>query len=112
MRPETGDDARDALSHLTGVAAMVTRRESVRCNQASDITEAVMAQKVTVSFEDDLDGSPASETMRFGLAGTRRNRSEQAQRRQLPPPTRPLHRTRPPSWSDQASPRRTQCSTS
>ena len=29
-----------------------------------------MAQKVTVSLEDDLDGSPASETMRFGLFGT------------------------------------------
>lgn len=28
-----------------------------------------MAQKVTVSYEDDLDGSPAAETLHFGLAG-------------------------------------------
>lgn len=29
-----------------------------------------MAQKVTVSLQDDLDGGPASETVRFALAGT------------------------------------------
>jgi len=29
-----------------------------------------MAQKVTVELEDDLDGSPADETVRFGLDGT------------------------------------------
>lgn len=29
-----------------------------------------MAQKVTVSLQDDLDGSPAAETVRFALAGT------------------------------------------
>lgn len=28
-----------------------------------------MAQKVSVSLEDDIDGSPAAETVRFGLAG-------------------------------------------
>jgi hypothetical protein len=28
-----------------------------------------MAQKVTVELEDDLDGSPADETVRFGLGG-------------------------------------------
>ena len=28
-----------------------------------------MAQKVTVALEDDLDGGPADETMRFGLDG-------------------------------------------
>jgi hypothetical protein len=28
-----------------------------------------MAQKITVALEDDLDGSPADETVRFGLAG-------------------------------------------
>lgn len=27
-----------------------------------------MAQKVSVSLEDDIDGSPAAETLRFGLA--------------------------------------------
>jgi Lsr2 len=29
-----------------------------------------MAQKVTVELEDDIDGGPADETMRFGLEGT------------------------------------------
>ena len=28
-----------------------------------------MAQKVTVTMEDDLDGGPADETVRFGLGG-------------------------------------------
>lgn len=28
-----------------------------------------MAQKVMVSLEDDIDGSPAAETLHFGLAG-------------------------------------------
>ncbi len=28
-----------------------------------------MAQKITTSLEDDIDGSPAAETVRFGLAG-------------------------------------------
>lgn len=29
-----------------------------------------MTQKVTVSLQDDLDGSPAAETVRFALAGS------------------------------------------
>ena len=29
-----------------------------------------MAQKVTVELEDDLDGGPAVETLRFGLGGS------------------------------------------
>ncbi len=28
-----------------------------------------MAQKVTIALEDDLDGGPAEETVRFGLGG-------------------------------------------
>jgi hypothetical protein len=28
-----------------------------------------MAQKITVALEDDLDGGPAAETVRFGLGG-------------------------------------------
>ena len=28
-----------------------------------------MAQKVTIALEDDLDGSPADETVRFGIDG-------------------------------------------
>ena len=31
--------------------------------------EATMAQRVTVELEDDLDGGPAAETLRFGLGG-------------------------------------------
>ena len=29
-----------------------------------------MAQKITVALEDDFDGGPADETVRFGLGGT------------------------------------------
>jgi nucleoid-associated protein Lsr2 len=29
-----------------------------------------VAQKVTVTLEDDLDGGPADETVRFGIGGT------------------------------------------
>jgi Lsr2 len=32
--------------------------------------EAKMAQRVTVELEDDLDGGPADETLRFGLGGS------------------------------------------
>jgi len=32
--------------------------------------EATMAQRVSVELEDDLDGGPADETVRFGLDGT------------------------------------------
>src|SRR6266487_800055 len=32
--------------------------------------EARMAQRVSVELEDDLDGGPADETLRFGLGGT------------------------------------------
>jgi hypothetical protein len=31
--------------------------------------EVEMAQKITVALEDDLDGGPAAETVRFGLGG-------------------------------------------
>ena len=31
--------------------------------------EAVMAQKITVELQDDLDGGPADETVRFGVDG-------------------------------------------
>jgi hypothetical protein len=34
------------------------------------VREAGLAQKVTVALEDDLDGGPADETVRFGLGGT------------------------------------------
>jgi Lsr2 len=32
--------------------------------------EATMAHRVTVELEDDLDGGPADETLRFGLDGS------------------------------------------
>jgi Lsr2 len=32
--------------------------------------EAPMAHRVTVELEDDLDGGPADETLRFGLGGS------------------------------------------
>jgi uncharacterized protein involved in copper resistance len=32
--------------------------------------EAEMALRVTVELQDDLDGGPADETLRFGLGGT------------------------------------------
>jgi hypothetical protein len=32
--------------------------------------EATMAHRVTVELEDDLDGGPADQTLRFGLGGS------------------------------------------
>ena len=34
------------------------------------LREAGMAQKITVELEDDLDGGPADETLRFGIDGS------------------------------------------
>ena len=55
-----------------------------------------MAQKITVALEDDLDGGPADETVRFGLGGTDyeidlSTKNADAFRRQLAP----FHRARP-----------------
>jgi hypothetical protein len=49
-----------------------------------------MAQKITVALEDDLDGGPAEETVRFGLGGTEyeidlSTKNATAFRRQLAP---------------------------
>ena len=49
-----------------------------------------MAQKVTVALEDDLDGGPADETVRFGLGGAEyeidlSKKNAAAFRRQLAP---------------------------
>jgi hypothetical protein len=49
-----------------------------------------MAQKITVALEDDLDGGPADETVRFGLGGTEyeidlSTKNATAFRRQLTP---------------------------
>jgi hypothetical protein len=52
--------------------------------------EAGMATKVTVTLVDDLDGSPAEETVRFGFGGTEyeidlNRKNARAFRRQLAP---------------------------
>ena len=57
-----------------------------------------MAQKITVELEDDLDGSPADETVRFGLDGTGyeidlSTKNATALRRQLAPFTEHAQRT-------------------
>ena len=49
-----------------------------------------MAQEVTVALEDDLDGGPADETVRFGLGGAEyetdlSKKNAQAFRKQLAP---------------------------
>jgi Lsr2 len=52
--------------------------------------EANMATKVTVELQDDLDGGPADETMRFGLGGAQyeidlNKKNAKAFRQQLAP---------------------------
>ena len=49
-----------------------------------------MAQKITVALEDDLDGGPADETVRFGVGGSEyeidlSTKNANAFRRQLAP---------------------------
>ena len=49
-----------------------------------------MAQKITVALEDDLDGGPADETVRFGIGGAEyeidlSTKNANAFRRQLAP---------------------------
>jgi hypothetical protein len=49
-----------------------------------------MAQKITVAVQDDLDGGPAEQTVRFGIGGTEyeidlSNNNATAFRRQLAP---------------------------
>src|SRR5205809_5599616 len=41
----------------------------VRCREPIAVREAGMAEKITVALEDDLDGGPADETIRFGIGG-------------------------------------------
>src|SRR5256885_15319002 len=42
----------------------------VRCRQPQRSQEAGMAQKITLELQDDLDGGPADETVRFGVDST------------------------------------------
>jgi hypothetical protein len=41
----------------------------VRCREPDCSQEAGMARKITVALEDDLDGGPADQTVRFRLDG-------------------------------------------
>jgi hypothetical protein len=55
-----------------------------------------MAQKITVTLEDDLDGGPADQTVRFGLDGAEYEIDLSARNAAaLPRAAGPLHRTRP-----------------
>jgi nucleoid-associated protein Lsr2 len=40
-----------------------------RAQAAGTVVEAGMARKITVTLEDDLDGGPAVETVRFAVGG-------------------------------------------
>jgi Lsr2 len=54
-----------------------------------------MATKITVALEDDLDGGPAVETVRFAIGGTDYEIDLNANNAAaLPPAARPLHQTR------------------
>ena len=66
-----------------------------------------MAQKITVALEDDLDGGPADETVRFGIGGaeyeidlSKKNASG------VPQAARTLHRACPQGWTGTAPPAR------
>jgi hypothetical protein len=54
---------------VCGVAAGSDDCGFVRCRQPIALEEAEMAQRVTVTLEDDLDGGPADETVRFASGG-------------------------------------------
>jgi hypothetical protein len=68
-----------------------------------------MAQKITVALEDDLDGGPADETVRFGLGGTEyeidlSTKNATAFRRQLAPF---IEHARKTGWGQRRRPGRT-----
>jgi hypothetical protein len=59
-------------------------------DSAAQFEEAGMATKVTVALEDDLDGGPADETVRFEVGGTQyeidlNKKNAKAFRKQLAP---------------------------
>src|SRR5215469_12798702 len=54
---------------VCGVAAVARAPAWVDCMHIAG-GEGQMAQKVTVALEDDLDGGPAEETVRFACEGT------------------------------------------
>jgi hypothetical protein len=48
---------------------MLSNIRYIQCRHVAATLEAGVAQKITVTLEDDLDGSPADGTTRFGLDG-------------------------------------------
>jgi Lsr2 len=73
----------------------------VRCREPSAITETAMAAKITVVLEDDLEGGPAKETLRFRVGGTEyeidlNKKNAGAFRKQLAPFVKPPARRRHP----------------
>ena len=68
---------RDGCIHRRGLAAGSGQRCGDRgmtvdlygADTAAAVREAAMAAKATVALEDDLDGGPADETVRFAIGG-------------------------------------------
>src|SRR6266516_1921704 len=52
-----------------GVAGYPRPLQLILVQIAQRSQEAAMAQKMTVELQDDLDGGPAAETVRFGVDG-------------------------------------------
>jgi nucleoid-associated protein Lsr2 len=55
---------------LCGVVAVAGEPDCVQCGISQMQSRVAMAQKVTVALEDDLDGRPAEETVRFAVGGS------------------------------------------
>jgi hypothetical protein len=77
-------------SAICGVAVIATGQLICTVQTTRPAVEANMATKVTVELEDDLDGGPADETLRFGLGGAQyeidlNKRNAKAFRQQLAP---------------------------
>jgi hypothetical protein len=82
----------DAGRQQASTAAAVTHLtvDLGRCRERIAVTQAGMAQKVTVTREDDLAVGPAAETVRFGLGAAEyeidlSKKNARAFRRQLAP---------------------------
>src|SRR5215470_19556043 len=56
-------------SLICGVAAVAEDTRLCTVTGTIAVVEVEMAQRVTVALEDDLDGGPADETVRFAFGG-------------------------------------------
>jgi Lsr2 len=54
---------------ICAVAAIAGHADWIQCRNPGTATEAEVAQRVTVTLEDDLSGGPADETVRFAFGG-------------------------------------------